>query len=109
MLVGSGRGGHLRQHYECLTYFRKPCVFNIFSETLYEVCLYYCVQTWYSTVHFVCTGIYFLQVVNLSNMPISFQPETEFPQIFSTLLMSSVLPTSRYWITSQTFVGGSLY
>jgi hypothetical protein len=29
---------------------------NRFSETLYEECSYNCVQTWYCTVHFVCTG-----------------------------------------------------
>ncbi len=29
---------------------------NIFSKTLYEECLYKCVQTWYCTVHFFCTG-----------------------------------------------------
>jgi hypothetical protein len=39
---------------------------NIFSETLYEECSYYFVQTWYCTVHFVCTGIYFLLVMHLA-------------------------------------------
>ncbi len=29
---------------------------NKFSKSLYEECSYNCVQTWYCTVHFVCTG-----------------------------------------------------
>jgi hypothetical protein len=33
---------------------------NSFLETLYEECSYNCVQTWYCTVHFVCTGNWIL-------------------------------------------------
>jgi hypothetical protein len=33
---------------------------NTFSEALYEKCSYNCVQTWYCTVHFVCTGNFLL-------------------------------------------------
>jgi hypothetical protein len=58
--------------FRALNIFRKPCMrsihmivykhgLNIFSETLYEDCSYNCVQTWYCTVNFVCTGIYLLQ------------------------------------------------
>ncbi len=39
---------------------------NTFSETLYEKCSYNCVQTWYCTVHFVCTGYCLLQKLNLT-------------------------------------------
>jgi hypothetical protein len=39
---------------------------NIFSETLYEECSYNCVQTWYCTVHFVCTDNFLLQELDLT-------------------------------------------
>ncbi len=40
--------------------------FNIFLETPYEECSYNCVQTWYCTIHFVCTDNFFLQELDFT-------------------------------------------
>jgi hypothetical protein len=39
---------------------------NIFLETLYQECSYNCVQTLYSTVYFVCTGIFLHQKLDFT-------------------------------------------